>query len=573
MRSSLVTLALAFALSACGSETDAPVTSGADVAADASAAVDGGADGEATVDAGPAKPEVAWGACSGTYQGIQPQCATVQLPFAWKVEGGETLGIHVARVQAKQPRRGSLWLLQGGPGGDGSSLAQLAAQFAERVPDLDIYLPDHRGTGLSGRLGCEAQEAQSSMGGAGITTFEWNACLKSVKEQWGDNLNLFTTTGAAHDIHNLIEATREPNDQVYIYGVSYGTYWAHRFLQIFPDAVDGVVLDSVCPPGECVGDQYDTAFNNVGKVFMDLCGKDVVCGSKLGKDPWKFLGDLFAKADTGKHCTEFFTKLPPIQLKMLFSQLLKQFQLRSVIPAIAYRLNRCDQGDLKVLNQFLMLAQFLGAGGFMPEGGQPGWATNPFSQFLNAHILMSEMWSDPAPSPQEVQKTFIDAYIAPGASFSTINLFNVWPKYSRDEYVNKFASTDTPLLLLNGTLDPQTPDYYAEAMYKGLDASDKELVIMAGAAHGTVSQAPTVTNQMCGMELSVQFVKDPKKDLDKSCVNLMAPVAFNLPAFIVKQFLGVNDLYENDAKTDALAAPVPFSATPWTPVPSLPRWN
>ncbi len=573
MRREIITMALCVVFVGCGSDAKddnvQPI--------DAAAAIDGGQAGMADVetgapDAGPTKPEVKWGACEPTYQGITAECATVELPIAWKVQGGEKLGVHVARVKATQPKRGSVWLLQGGPGGDGSSLAQLAGQFAERLPDLDIYLPDHRGTGMSGRLGCSAQEADSSIGGAGITSFEWNACLKSVQEQWGDSLYLFTTTGASYDIHNLIEATREPNDKVYLYGVSYGTYWAHRFLQIFPDAVDGVVLDSVCAPGACVGDQYDAAFNNVGKVFFDLCGKDKLCSSKLGADPWKFLGDLFAKSDSGQHCKEFFLKLPPIQLKMLFAQLLKQFQLRSVIPAIAYRLNRCDAGDLKVLNQFLYLAQFLGAG-FMPETSQPGWAPNPFSQFLNAHILMSEMWTDPAPSIQQVQKTFLDAYIAPGASFNSINLFNTWPKYARDEYVGKFATTDVPVLMLNGTLDPQTPDYYAEAMDKGMQGANKQLVIMPGAAHGTVSQAPTVTNQMCGLELSVAFFKDATKPVEPTCVNVLAPVTFSLPAFIVKQFLGVNDLYENDGKTDSLAGPAAWPESSWSPVPGLPRWH
>ncbi len=552
-------------------------------AVDAGGVIDGGSqdgagdDAAATADTGPAdagptKPEVTWGACTGTYQGIQPQCATLQLPVDWSNPEGDTIPIHVARVKATQPRRGALWMLQGGPGGDGSGLASIAADFAKRVPDLDIYLPDHRGTGLSARLGCEKEEAANSIGGASIASFEWHGCLSTAKKAWGDKLDHFTTSYAARDLHAWMNAVREPGDEIHVYGVSYGTYWAHRYLQIFPKEPTGVVLDSVCPPGECVGDQYDIAFNNVGKAFLDLCGEDTICKGKLGDDPWATLGKVYDKVQKEKHCPEFVKQVPPLQIRMLLAALLKQFQMRTVIPAIIYRLNRCDPADVQVLQKVIYLMQYLG-GGLLPEPNAPSWApTLTFSQLLNAHILMSEMWSDPAPSYAKVQADFLSTYIAPGATYGSLSLFDKWPKYPRDAFVGKFATTDVPVLLLNGTLDPQTPDYYAKAMHEGLKAPNKQLVLLAGAAHGTVNQAPTFAGGMCGLELSVQFFKDPKKPLDKACVGLLLPVTFTLPPYIVKQFLGVNDLFEN-GKTDDLGGGLPKPAEAWSPTPGLPRWQ
>ena len=37
--------------------------------------------------------------------------------------------------------------------------------FRVVAPGYDLYVPDHRGTGRSGRLGCEAAEASSSYTG------------------------------------------------------------------------------------------------------------------------------------------------------------------------------------------------------------------------------------------------------------------------------------------------------------------------------------------------------------------------------------------------------------------------
>lgn len=582
------TLFLSFAvlIAACSAE---PADAGSTVAADSGVTQDGGAvDGAgaqdagidtAEPDAGPQKPEIKWGACEGTYQGVTAECATMVLPLNYATPESDGLPVHVARIKATKPRRGSLWLLQGGPGGDGSSLAPIAAAFAKKVPDLDLYLPDHRGTGRSSRLGCEKQEATSSVGGANIVSYEWQLCLKAAVDEWGDNLAHFTPSNAARDLDAWIEATRQEGDQVFLYGVSYGTYWAHRFLQIFPDNVDGVVLDSVCPPGVCVGDQYDVVFNKVGKAYLDLCGEDDFCSSKLTKDPWKMLGALYTKIQDKGHCPNFTKKVTPLQMRMLFSALLRQVQMRAAIPAIIYRLNRCDPADEVVLSKVLNLMQYLG-GGLMPmpvdpQGTLPKYAVGKtFSELLNAHILMSEMWTDPAPSYVKVQEDFQATYIAPGATYNTIWLFDKWPKFKRDEYVDKFADTDTPVLMLNGTLDPQTPDFYAKAMNDGLKGKNKQLILLPGAAHGTVNQAPMFTGGMCGMELAGQFFVDPKAKIDPACIGLLVPVAFTLPPMLVAQFLGVKDLFENDAKTDSLTAPkAVWPEKPWSPVPGLPRWQ
>ncbi len=588
-RNTMLASLLCVAVAACSAE---PASSSSALVADAGGAgADGlAADGDADAiaandttsdtappDAGPQQPEIVWAPCTGTYQGVTAECATLILPLDWSNPDTEGLPINVARIKAKKPRRGALWLLQGGPGGDGSGLAPIAAEFAKKVPDLDLYLPDHRGTGLSARLGCETQEAATSIGGAAIVSFEWQGCLKTAVELWGDNLAHFTPSNAARDLHAWIDATRQEGDKVFIYGVSYGTYWAHRYLQIFPKEPDGVVLDSVCPPGVCVGDQYDVVFNQVGKAYLDLCGQDELCASKLGKTPWKLLGDLYSKLEDKKHCPNFTQKVAPLQLRSLFAVLLRQVQMRAVIPALIYRLDRCSPADEIVLSKIINLMQYLG-GGLMPNpgvDGLPKFATaKTFSELLNAHILMSEMWSVPAPSYAKVQADFLATYIAPGATQNTLLLFDKWPTFKRDEYANTFAATDVPVLLLNGTLDPQTPDFYAKAMFDGLKAPNKRLVLMPGAAHGTVNQAPMFTGGMCGMELSGQFFSDPTKAVDTACVGLLVPVAFTLPSYIVQQFLGITDLFENDGKTDSLTAPhAPWPDAPWSPTPGLPRWQ
>ena len=40
---------------------------------------------------------------------------------------------------------------------------------------------------------------------------------------------------------------RRPGIPTYVYGVSYGTTWAQRFMQVAPQTAAAVVLDSIIP--------------------------------------------------------------------------------------------------------------------------------------------------------------------------------------------------------------------------------------------------------------------------------------------------------------------------------------
>jgi len=80
----------------------------------------------------------------------QAECATTPLPAKWSEPQGDTIDVFVKRYPARQqPANGQLWLLAGGPGLPGSIYEAFAFLIANDLPTLDIYLPDHRGTGRS----------------------------------------------------------------------------------------------------------------------------------------------------------------------------------------------------------------------------------------------------------------------------------------------------------------------------------------------------------------------------------------------------------------------------------------
>ena len=170
----------------------------------------------------PSKPPVGNG-----YDGIataMAECASTKVPAVWSAPNGDLIDMFVKRYPAaKQPAKGQLWLLAGGPGEAGSCYEHTAFRVAKSIPLLDIYMPDHRGTGkstLADRAG-------------GVTPTNAAACAKKFQ-----HLDGLTTTDAARDVAALIDATRVPAQQVFVLGVSHGTYWAQRYLQVRPDRAD-----------------------------------------------------------------------------------------------------------------------------------------------------------------------------------------------------------------------------------------------------------------------------------------------------------------------------------------------
>ena len=142
-------------------------------------------------------------------------CRVWTLPLDAGRVGSPGIAIFVKRLPATAPRRGVLWLLAGGPGGAGDDLEWLADALSFLVPDLDIYLPDHRGTGRSGRLGCAA-EGVGTPGGRRILDSERAACGAELRATWGQDLAAFTPTAAAQDLQALIADTRQPGDKLYV---------------------------------------------------------------------------------------------------------------------------------------------------------------------------------------------------------------------------------------------------------------------------------------------------------------------------------------------------------------------
>jgi pimeloyl-ACP methyl ester carboxylesterase len=496
--------------------------------------------GMPSVDAGTPGAAVTWTDCPLHSEGTGPtaSCGTLLTPLDPADPNGPAIEVFVKRFR---PAGGkglrALWLLQGGPGASGYVFEGLSEQIATRFPDVDYYMPDHRGTGLSTRVGCAVQEDEGSEGGIFITPAEWPACLADVKARLGTaGLAAFNTTNAAKDLGALIAAARQPGQPTFVYGVSYGTYWAHRYLQLFPAQVDGVVFDSIFPQGGSLARQDEDA-NAAAKDFFDVCGADTFCAGKLGADPWAKAQALVTKLKAG-HCPEI--ALPGVPTHVLyrraFGSLLMDAGLRGYIPAIVYRADRCSPTDITALKQ--LNAALTGPQPLSLELRKWGWV-------LSNNIIYSELFETPTPTAAQLQAIREAAVASRDVTEPMEANLGTWPTYTPDAFARGWADTQLPLLFLQGGLDPATLLSKAREVKPHFTREHQHWVEIPTATHTTIVSSATTARRSCGTLMMMGFIENPTAPLDTSCLQMVVPIDFTLPSLNNNRALfGRDDAWE-----------------------------
>lgn len=484
---------------------------------------------------------IKWNPCpiqTGQAQPKGAECATVQVPLNYDEAKGKKIQFFVKRIRAISQSRGQLWLLHGGLVGWGVDMEAFAKIVAKAHPDLDLYLPDHRGSGRSQRWSCPIQEEKNSEGGFYLVPSEVEACEKHIQKTIGKDRVFYTTTAAARDLDFVIQRTRKPGEQLLMYGVSYGTFWLHRYIQIFPKEPTGTIFDSICFHKTCQMDKYDQWVEDLGKKVLGECGKDPVCGKKLGTAPWKRVIDILDKYDKGACPAMHGYKITRSQLRSFAGAILKNWWLRLAVGPFFYRLERCSVQDIQAISYFINNV----------VNKKPSFPPPPSkkSAILGLQIVRSELLSKPLPSAEELKKKDKSYIIADRVGLLSAEAIEHIKPVPPDTYVGKTAKTSIPMLMMNGSMDPQTPLEPARAMEKAFTGPFQTFVAIPYAAHGVVAQSPLQinTSQHCGMIVFNQFVKNPKQKLDTSCINKLLAPNYGGSAAIAKYMFNTADFWD-----------------------------
>ena len=181
------------------------------------------------------------------------RCAivAVQEDYTNKDSAGKTINIHVAVLPAlaRNPEPNPVYFFAGGPGQAASDIGGLVSALGDLRKSRDIVLVDQRGTGKSKTLTCDAaaadpnadplKEAFSNSDGA--IQRDWAKCIATLKGR--------AATHRTDDYIDDLEQVRKAlgHDQINIWGGSYGSRVALRYMKRYPQNIRVAVLDGVAP--------------------------------------------------------------------------------------------------------------------------------------------------------------------------------------------------------------------------------------------------------------------------------------------------------------------------------------
>ncbi len=537
-------------------EPDAAETTAEDIAPELSETL------EVVIEPGPVRPtpEVTWTPCPELFgePNDRTECATVVVPLSTRDLRQRTVELFVKRMRARVPESPprAVWLLMGGPGQAGSDGENIALMIDQRDPGVDVYLPDHRGVGKSSRLYCRVQESPQSLGGENIEPGEWPACREAMVEQWDDGLAYFSTTESAYDLESLVRAVHPPADRVSLLGISYGTYLALRYLQIFPDGagVDAVTLDSLCSPGKCKLSEQDMWEDEVAHQLLDLCAGDPDCSRYYppdGDSAWQSLGELY-KAIEGGHCP--LTEDPALDVELLRAHLgMLNFNYggRRLVPALIRRYHRCAPEDVEAIRHNYVTNLGFDPTAFaampLPQLAYQAQALQGYSFPLAINILVSELWEASNPSPDELiarwEKTRSCRGVSRNAAFQTPG----WPRYDEPRQ-DEWPDFRIPILAMNADYAPATPAEFARPIAARLTGPHQRYVELPGHGHTVIAQGQLVsdTTTTCGRELFLQFLRDPEAELDESCIADSLKMQFKMRPQASMYWFGTTDLWGDE---------------------------
>lgn len=493
---------------------------------------------------------VTWGPCpQGPLGGEANECATLVRPL--DVDNPQTPGtvnIFMRRYFAGAAATGdSLWMLDGGPGFSAVAFAPIAQYALTLMPTLTVYLLDQRGTGLSTFVSCAKTPSFGWFDSHNATMLaEYDACNSDLAARYANTAQFYSTYSWASDLNaavNTINPTR-----VAFYALSYGTFAMNSYLLLPGARADVVLLDGPVPANRWVLENNARWVSVVAQDLFHLCATNsAYCASRIGA-----MGHLphlvmDAITDGSLPCLKQLPWLSQYTASIYAASLTLNGPAHPLHAPFWWRLYRCSASDVQQLN-FLHnyktstngapaapeysygLAVLIGSSEVYSYAGGPGGPGGvPFNQQANQ---TSRQLTDA--TPQTLLSFARDGGSTPIARYTP-----------NPATAMKFASPKVPVLVLVGTLDPNTPHGLGPWIVDGL-GSNARLLTVPYSAHGTVNyQAPCVNS--IAFNFLLAFGSTSAADVDTSCMSTIQAPDFDgrLDATqqLAKTYYGTTDLW------------------------------
>lgn len=464
-------------------------------------------------------------------------CKIVEVPLDWGEPEGKKIDQAIIRFKPESESDKDIWLIDGGPGRWGQSYASEDAQALIR--DRNIYIPSFRGTGASSFLTC-------ATGGYDESVEAMQSCFDDLYIQYGDQLNQFNTYNGAQDIKFLIDEFSPEEHQTVLYGLSFGGYIVQRYLQYANDQVDAIVLDSAMhlQPTMHLA-EYES--DETGYLILDYCEQDEFCREKLGGDPHSYFESTYQGLASGS-CPAVGNNEEQLSLshvKLVFEFVIRERRY-SLLPALIYRFNRCNEEDIEL---FSYLVEEGGEDGDDYVGGTaPVFTETDMSGLIDNAIVPDSVAVIEAFDTEMSKEEFLQ--LNDDMRFTDLralewDIAQVWdvPKIP---FNNEPQNTLVPMLILHTDTDSQAIPEHGAMIAADYPGDNHYYIEVPRMTHYT----GLVAWHSCPKNILRDFLANPEQKPNTECIDTIPAINFKLDdeygRYLSQEFFELENLWPEE---------------------------
>ena len=397
-----------------------------------------------------------------TERGLPAECGTLSVPEDRSKKGGRTIGVRVAVLRG-QTRGGAIFLLAGGPGQAGRTMAWVADSWLQPLrASMDIVLVDQRGSEAGSPLACPADLEPDAARAFGHVLYP--DVLKACRQAFEGRIDAskYTTEDAAADLDAV--RAKLGYEQISLYGGSYGTRLGQAYIRRYPSRVRSAVLDGVVPIDLNV---LLTMAKSLQRSIDRVINSDRRTAAAFTS--------LLERFDRGPiDASVMLADGRPVPVRMSRQDFL--YAVRGIL----YQPTAADQLPQWVLDSART--------GRVDVFAQRYWQRARRMQATLAHGLHLSVdcsedvpFTDPESIRRETDGTAIGRYLFDEYA----NACTLWPSRPVAAEWRAPVTAPVPVLLLSGELDPVTPPEFGERVARSLPRSRH--IVVAGGAHGVAA--------------------------------------------------------------------------------------
>jgi len=424
-----------------------------------------------------------------------------------ETRSGRTIDLNIVVLPAldQKTKAEPLFDLAGGPGASSVDRADFyAGPGKEYRRGRDVVCVDQRGTGKSNRLSI-SREKTPQYYLSEMFPVDYVKEMRHALEKRAD-LTKYTTSIAMDDLDDV--RTWLGYDRINLFGGSYGTQAALVYMRRHPDHVRSAILLAVAPTDLKMPLHHSESAARAMDLLLSECEQDSACHAAFPqiRDDWN---NVLAQLEKQPARVEYS---PPGKS----APTIVEIQRGVFAEKIRTWMYRRDQAA-----RVPMIVHHAANGDFVPFLQQAVAPSIP--DFVADGMYLSVTCAEDVPFINREEA----AQLTAGNPFGNYRVFQqtracgMWPRGEIPTDFLEPVSSNAPVLIFSGNMDPVTPPKYGEEVAKHLRNSRH--IIIAEAGHGDDG----LKDPGCVDRIAIEFLgKGDAKNLDASCVEGMAPPPF-----------------------------------------------